>query len=165
MRMHADISHRKPTFGVAKRWFWRMFPRNGNRNEGTFGCSPGTKTGTRVRSHVPPGAQNKNPGTRVHSSKPPFYETALQKAFASPVKHRRILRSVFPCDFRSSEGVFASLAKNVFSQSLAILRVCDFESHRTSRWHRAIWATKFLCVRVCSCVSGVEQQNPPRTPT
>ena len=38
--------------GVDKRWFWRMFPRNENRNEGTFGCSPGTKTGTRVRSHV-----------------------------------------------------------------------------------------------------------------
>ena len=30
-----------------------MFPRGENRNEGTFGCSPGTKTGTRVRSHVP----------------------------------------------------------------------------------------------------------------
>ena len=29
-----------------------MFPRNENRNEGTFGCSPGTKAGTRVRSHV-----------------------------------------------------------------------------------------------------------------
>ena len=43
-----------------KGWFWRMFPRNENRNEGTFGCSPGTKTGTRVR--LP---------------KPPFYETAL----------------------------------------------------------------------------------------
>ena len=37
-----------------------MFPQNENRNEGTFACSPGTKT-----------------GTRVHSPKPPFYETAL----------------------------------------------------------------------------------------
>ena len=36
-----------------KGWFWRMFARNENRNEGTFGCSPGTKTGTRVHSHVP----------------------------------------------------------------------------------------------------------------
>ena len=35
-------------------------PRNENRNEGTFACSPGTKT-----------------GTRAHSPKPPFYETAL----------------------------------------------------------------------------------------
>ena len=43
-----------------KGWFWRMLPRNENRNEGTFGCSPGTKT-----------------GTRVLSPKPPFYETAL----------------------------------------------------------------------------------------
>ena len=37
-----------------------MFPRNENRNEGTFACSPGTKT-----------------GTRAHSPKPPFYENAL----------------------------------------------------------------------------------------
>ena len=68
-----------------KGWFWRMFPRNENRNKGTFakatllrnrpfisqwaflvltkggfqkggfgGCSPGTKTGTRVRSPKPP---------------------------------------------------------------------------------------------------------------
>ena len=29
-------------------------PLNENRNEGTFGCSLGTKTRTRVRSHVPP---------------------------------------------------------------------------------------------------------------
>ena len=40
--------------GLTKGWFWRMFPQNENRNEGTFGCSPRTKTGTRVRSHVPP---------------------------------------------------------------------------------------------------------------
>ena len=43
-----------------ERGYVRMFPRNKNRNGGTFGCSPGTKT-----------------GTRVHSPKPPFYETAL----------------------------------------------------------------------------------------
>ena len=40
-----------------------MFPRNENRNEGTFACSPRTKN-----------------GTRVHSPKPPFYETALSSA-------------------------------------------------------------------------------------
>ena len=38
----------------------RKLPRNEDRNEGTFACSPGTKTGTRVRS-----------------PKPPFYETSL----------------------------------------------------------------------------------------
>ena len=43
-----------------KGWFWQMFPRNENRNEGAFTCFPGTKT-----------------RTRVHSPKPPFYETAL----------------------------------------------------------------------------------------
>ena len=31
-----------------------MLPWNENRNEGTFGCSPGTKTGTKVRLDVPP---------------------------------------------------------------------------------------------------------------
>ena len=52
----ADVPpERKP-----ERGYIRMFPRNENRNEGTFACSPGTKT-----------------GTRVHSPKPPFYETAL----------------------------------------------------------------------------------------
>ena len=57
-------------------------------SSGFGGCSPGTKTGTRVRSdvpqerktgtrvrsHVPP---ERKTGTRVHSPKPPFYETAL----------------------------------------------------------------------------------------
>ena len=45
---------------VSKRVVLADVPRNENRNEGTFGCSPGTKT-----------------GTRVCSPKPPFYETAL----------------------------------------------------------------------------------------
>ena len=31
----------------------RMFPRNENRNEGTFACSPGTKTPMRARSPKP----------------------------------------------------------------------------------------------------------------
>ena len=43
-----------------ERGYIRMLPRNENRNEVTFACSPGTKNGTRVRS-----------------PKPPFYETAL----------------------------------------------------------------------------------------
>ena len=37
-----------------ERGYIRIFPWNENRNQGTFACSPGTKTGTRVRSHVPP---------------------------------------------------------------------------------------------------------------
>ena len=42
-----------------------MFPRNENRNEGTFGCFPGTKTGTRVRSELRmfPRNENRNEGT------------------------------------------------------------------------------------------------------
>ena len=52
----ADVPpERKP-----ERGYIRMFPWNENRNEATFACSPGTKTGTRARS-----------------PKPPFYETAL----------------------------------------------------------------------------------------
>ena len=59
--------------GFPKGWFIRMFPRNENRNEGTFACSPGTKTGTRVRSHVSP--ERKTSMARLPN--PPFYETAL----------------------------------------------------------------------------------------
>ena len=52
----ADVPpERKP-----ERGYIRMFPRNENRNEGAFACSPRTKT-----------------GTRVSSPKPPFYETTL----------------------------------------------------------------------------------------
>ena len=52
----ADVPpERKP-----ERGYIRMFPHNENRSKGTFACSLGTKT-----------------GTRVHSPKPPFYETAL----------------------------------------------------------------------------------------
>ena len=43
-----------------ERRYVRMFPGTKNRNEGTFACSPGTKS-----------------GTRVNSPKPAFYETAL----------------------------------------------------------------------------------------
>ena len=58
-----------------KGWFWRMFPRNENRNEGTFGCSPGTtKNQNEGTFGCSPGAKT---GTRAHSPKPPFYETAL----------------------------------------------------------------------------------------
>ena len=45
----ADVPlERKP-----ERGYVRMFPRNENRNEGTFACSPGTKTRTRVHSPKP----------------------------------------------------------------------------------------------------------------
>ena len=52
-----------------------MFPRNENRNEGTFGCSPGTKTGTRVCSDVPPERKPERAYVRQNHpfTKPPFY--------------------------------------------------------------------------------------------
>ena len=59
-------------------------------------------------------------------------------------QHRRIFAGFFSCiscDFRSSECVFASLAKKTFSHRWRFGGV-RFESHRTSRLHRAIWATK-----------------------
>ena len=52
----ADVPpERKPELG-----YIRMFPQDENRKEGTFRCSPGTKT-----------------GTRVHSPKLHFYEAAV----------------------------------------------------------------------------------------
>ena len=67
--------------GFPKGWFWRMFPRNENWNEGTFGssppigCSPGTKTGTRARSHVPPERKPERGHIRQNHlfGKPPFW--------------------------------------------------------------------------------------------
>ena len=67
-------TRRSPKGWFPKGWSWRMFTQNENRNEGTFGCSPRTKNrneGTFACSH---GTKS---GTRVHSPKPPFYQTAL----------------------------------------------------------------------------------------
>ena len=65
----------------------RRNPKGWFQKGGFGGCSPGTKTGTRVRS-CSPGTKNRSEGTfgcspgtetgtRAHSPKPPFYETAL----------------------------------------------------------------------------------------
>ena len=51
-----------------------MFPQNENRNEGTFGCCPWTEDRNEGTFACSPGT---NTGTRAHSPKPPFYETAL----------------------------------------------------------------------------------------
>ena len=62
----ADVPpERKP-----ERGYVRMFPRNENPElEGTFACSPGTKTRTRARS-----------------PKPPFYKTALFHVYLNSVQ-------------------------------------------------------------------------------
>ena len=74
-----------------KGWFWRMFPRNENRNEGTFAKTTLLETALLSPSApfwcwqkggfqkggfggCSPGTKT---GTRVRSPKPPFYETAL----------------------------------------------------------------------------------------
>ena len=88
--------------------FWRMFPRNENRNEGTFGCSPGTKTGTRVHSHVPPERKPERGYVRQNHpfTKPPFlspgeltsvFETVLpETVFGLFPNLERLLGSFLP---------------------------------------------------------------------
>ena len=73
-----------------------MFPRNENRNEGTFACSPRTAT-----------------GTRVHLPKPPFYETARlatpgllpNPLFLKSVK-RRFSKCRFSAELEKLEKIF-----------------------------------------------------------
>ena len=79
-----------------KGWFWRMFPRNENRNEGTFGCSPGTKTGTRARSHVPLERKPERGYIRQNHpfTKPPFYLPVIQHALLCG-RFRAVVSSVF----------------------------------------------------------------------
>ena len=74
-----------------KGWFWRMFPRNENRNEGTFAkttlletalLSPNDPFLVLTKGWFPKGWFRRmfpgtKTGTRVRSPKPPFYETAL----------------------------------------------------------------------------------------
>ena len=60
--------------GFPKGWFWRTFPQNENQNEGTFGCSLGTKAGT-IYVHMFPQNENRNEGTFAKTTlltKPPF---------------------------------------------------------------------------------------------
>ena len=64
----------EPKRVVSKRVVLADVPRNENRNEGTFGRSPGTKNRNEGTFACSPGTKT---GTRVHSPKPPFYETAL----------------------------------------------------------------------------------------
>ena len=70
--------------GFQKGGFWRMFPRNENRNDGTFRCSPGTKHRNEGTFACSPATKT---GTRVHSPKPPFYETALLSPSEIPIKN------------------------------------------------------------------------------
>ena len=74
-----------------KGWFWRMFPRNENRNEGTFAkttlletalLSPSDPFWCRQKGGFQKGgfggcSPGTKTGTRVRSPKPPFCETAL----------------------------------------------------------------------------------------
>ena len=82
-----------------------MFSRNDNQNEGTFACSPGTK-----------------PGTRVHSPKPPFYETALLSPSEKQVGKRSLITFFFvfgtlSVTFRSLFLLLLSLFSALFCQT------------------------------------------------
>ena len=63
-----------------------MFPGNENRNERTFGCSPRTKTGTMVRSDVPPERKPERGHIRQNHpfTKPPFYLPVKDGQFSMP---------------------------------------------------------------------------------
>ena len=87
--------------GFPKGWFWRMFPRNENRNEGTFGCCPATKTGKGTFACSP----RKKTRTRVHSPKPPFYETALLSPSELWLSEIRCWKS-FPANFDAAGKLF-----------------------------------------------------------
>ena len=80
----------------------QMFPRNENRNEGTFACSPGTKTGTRVRS-----------------PKPPFYETVLlapnDKPFDISIIESISLHTLAPKMVCLSRGLILLASNRYFS--------------------------------------------------
>ena len=81
-----------------KGWFWRMFVRNENRNEGTFRCSLGTKR-TRVGSHVPPERKLERGYIRQNHpfAKPPFY---LPVTCNQPVKNcTNCAKSTIPIEF------------------------------------------------------------------
>ena len=73
--------------GVDKRVFIKRVvladvPWNENRNKGIFGCSPVTKTGTRVRSHVPPERELERGYVRQNHpfTKPPFSPSEIRES-------------------------------------------------------------------------------------
>ena len=71
-----------------KGWFWWMFPRNENRNEGMFACSPEENPEKRVRSHVAPERKLERGCIRQNHpfTKPPFY-----------LPPRPMVYTLFPC--------------------------------------------------------------------
>ena len=109
-----------------------MFPRNENRNEGTFGHSPGMKTGTRVRSHVAP---EQNTGTRARLpklpfGKPPFKfgnprKMSQRHTFFTPKTFTRI-SSINHNSFHS-DGCSPCQASDLMSSALQIFW-CDFRT-------------------------------------
>ena len=92
-------------------WFGR---RNKNRNEGTFGCSVGTKTGTRVLSHVPPERKPERGHIRQNhplTTKPP--SCLLSKKFS--------LQAAFP--FLNSRWASVGLQRKG-PEAMANFRAC-----------------------------------------
>ena len=69
-----------------------MLPWNEHQNEGTFGCSHRTKTRNEGTFACSPRTKT---GTRAHSPKPPFYETALLSPANQIEKTRFLVRQIF----------------------------------------------------------------------
>ena len=67
-----------------------MLHRNENQNAGRFGGSPGTKTGTRVRSHVPPERKRERGYIRQNHPlmKPPFCLPVTLFRFSFPQEQK-----------------------------------------------------------------------------
>ena len=94
---------------LTKGWFWRMFPQNENRNEGTFRCSPGFKNRNQGTFACSAGTKT---GTRAHSPKPPFYKTV---ALLSPGDS-----SEGPARFLSRLAAICNVATALVTHAIAI---------------------------------------------
>ena len=75
--------------GFQKDSSWQMFLQNENRNEGTFGCSPGT---TRVRSHVPPDTPTPPTPASLHLqlNQPPDHPSDTSSLSPNPEQKKKI---------------------------------------------------------------------------
>ena len=97
-----DVFRRNLKEWFPKGWFWRMFPRNENRNEGTFACSPGNESRNEGMFACSPGTKTR---TRAHSPNPPFTKppfcllsilNSLNRDMFKPLpSHRGLLGWVF----------------------------------------------------------------------
>ena len=101
-----------------KGWVWRMFPRNENRNEGTFGRSPERKS-ERGYVRMFPRNENRNEGTFANTT---LYETALlsssEKSKEHHAKQSKVSSEVSKRGWRTEGGRCESLVRKPHSPFL-----------------------------------------------